>query len=56
MFTNLMYNKHVVGGGVLYPTLPGTMDTKYHLMPRPHNFKLTSKNRSVTEFYYQDAF
>ena len=32
-----MYNKHV-----LHSTLPGTMDTKYHLRPRPYNFKLTA--------------
>ena len=32
-----------------YATLPGTMDTKYHLRPRPHNFKLTTKNSSITE-------
>jgi len=25
------------------------MDTKYHLRLRPHNFKLTTKNRSITE-------
>jgi len=25
------------------------MDTKYHLRPRPHNFKLTAKNSSITE-------
>jgi len=29
--------------------LPGTMDTKYHFRPRPHNFNLTAKNRSITE-------
>jgi len=34
---------------VLHPTLPGTMDTKYHLRPRPHNSMLTAKNRSITE-------
>jgi len=26
-----------------------TMDTKYHLRLRPHNFMLTAKNRSITE-------
>ena len=26
---------------------PGTMDTEYHLRHRPHNFKLTTKNRSI---------
>jgi len=30
LFTNVTYNKHV-----LHSTLPGTMDTKYHLRPRP---------------------
>ena len=39
LFTNVMYNKQ----RVLHPTLPGTMDTKYHLRPGPHNFKLTTK-------------
>ena len=34
---------------VLQSTLSGTMDTKYHLRPRPHNFKLTAKNSSITE-------
>jgi len=54
LFTNVMYfQQHV-----LHSTLPGTMDTKYHLRPRPHNFKLTAKNTSITEFefFYQDAF
>ena len=45
LFTNVMSNKQ----HVLHPTLPGTMDTKYHLRPRPHNFKLTAKNSSITE-------
>ena len=40
-----MYNKQ----HVLHPTLPGTMDTKYHLRPRAHNFMLTAKNRYITE-------
>ena len=43
-----MYNKQ----HVLHPTLPGTMDTKYHLMPRDQNFKLmvlTTKNRLIPE-------
>jgi len=31
LFTNVMYSKQLV----LHPTLPGTMDTKYHLRPRP---------------------
>jgi len=31
LFTNVMYNKQ----HVLHLTLPGTMDTKYHLKPRP---------------------
>jgi len=31
LFTNVVYNKQ----HVLHPTLPGTMDTKYHLRPRP---------------------
>ena len=31
LFTSVMYNKQ----HVLRPTLPGTMDTKYHLRPRP---------------------
>jgi len=35
LFTNVTYNKQ----HVLQSTLPGTMDTKYHLRPRPHNFK-----------------
>jgi len=39
LFTNVMYNKQ----RVLHPTLPGTMDTKYHLRLGPHNFKLTTK-------------
>jgi len=43
--TNVMYNEQ----HYLQPTLPGTMDTKYHLRPRPHNFKLISKNRSIAE-------
>ena len=30
LFTNVTYNKHV-----LHSTLPGTMDSKYHLRPRP---------------------
>jgi len=34
---------------VLHSTLPGTRDTKYHLRPRLHNFKLTAKNSSITE-------
>ena len=34
---------------VLHSTLSGTMDTKYHLRLRPHNFKLTAKNSSITE-------
>ena len=42
---HVMYNKQ----HVLHSTLPGTMDTKYHLRPRPHNFKLTAKNSSITE-------
>ena len=45
LFTNVMYNKQYV----LHPTLPGTVDTKYHLRRRPHNFKLSTKNRSITE-------
>ena len=45
LFTNVTYNKQ----HVLHSTLPGTMDTKYHLRPRPHNFKLTAKNSSITE-------
>jgi len=40
-----MYNKQ----HVIHSTLPATMDTKYHLRPRPHNFKLTAKNSSITE-------
>jgi len=28
---------------VLHSILPSTMDTKYNLGPRPHNFKLTTK-------------
>ena len=31
LFTNVMYSKQLV----LHPTLPGTMDTKYLLRPRP---------------------
>ena len=41
-----------VTGAILqdkHSTLPGTMDTKYHLRPRPHNFKLTAKNSSIAE-------
>jgi len=34
---------------VSHSTLPGTMDTKYHIRPRPHNFKLTAKNSLITE-------
>ena len=45
LFTNVTYNKQ----HVLHSTLPGTMDTKYHLRPRPHDFKLTAKNSSITE-------
>ena len=45
LFTNVTYNKQ----HVLHSTLPGTMDTKYHLRPRPHNFNLTAKNSSITE-------
>ena len=45
LFTSVMYNKQ----HVLHPTLPGTMDTKYHLRHRPHNCKLTANNRSITE-------
>ena len=45
VFVNVMYNKQ----HVLHSTLPGTMDTKHHLRPRPHNFKLTAKNSSITE-------
>ena len=45
LFTNVMYNKQ----HILHSTLPGTMDTKYHLRPRPHNFKLTAKNSLITE-------
>jgi len=33
LFTNIIYNKQ----HVLHSTLPGTMDTKYHLRPRPHS-------------------
>ena len=39
LFTNVMYNKQ----HVLHSTLPGTMGTKYHLRPIPHNFMLTAK-------------
>ena len=39
LFTNVTYNKQ----HVLHSSLPGTMDTKYHLRPRPHNFMLTAK-------------
>ena len=42
-------NEQTTEQRVQHPTLPGTMDTKYHLKPRPHNFKLTAKSRSVTE-------
>jgi len=54
LFTNVMYLKQ----HVLHSTFPGTMDTKYHLRPRRHNFKLTAKNSSIAEcdFFYQDAF
>jgi len=45
LFTNVMYNKQ----HVLHSTLPGIMDTKYHLRPRPHNIKLIAKNSSITE-------
>jgi len=38
-----VYNKQ----HVLDPTLPG--NTKYHPRPRPHNFKLTTKNKSISE-------
>ena len=45
LFTNVIYHKlHV-----LRPTLPGIMDTKYHLRPRLRYFKLIIKNRSITE-------
>jgi len=30
----------------------GTMDTKYNLRPRPHNFKLTAKNSFITMWFY----
>ena len=49
LFTNeqcTMCNKQRV---LLHLTLPGTRDTKYYLRPRPHSFKLTTKNRSITE-------
>ena len=45
LFTDVIYNKQYV----VRPTLPCTMDTKYHLRPRPHNFKLAIKNRSAIE-------
>ena len=45
LFANVMYNKQ----HAIHPTLPGTIDTKYHLRPRPYNFKLTTKKRSITE-------
>jgi len=45
LFTNIKYNKQ----HVLHSLLPSTMDTKYYLRPRPHNFKLTTKNCSITE-------
>jgi len=45
LFTDVMYNKQHVS----HSTLPGTMDTKYHLRPRPHNLKLTAKNSSIAE-------
>ena len=45
LFTNVTHNKQ----RVLHPTLPDTVDTKYHLRSRPHNFKLTAKSRSITE-------
>ena len=44
LFTNVTYNKQ----HVLHSTLAGTMDTKYHLRPRPHTFKLAAKNSSIT--------
>jgi len=46
LFTNVMYNKQ----HLLHSTLPGTIGSKYHLRPRPHNFKLTAKNSSITEY------
>jgi len=45
LFTKVNYNIQYV----LHATLPGTMDTKYHLRPGDHNFKLTIKNKSITE-------
>jgi len=47
LFTNVKCNKQ----HVLHSTSPGTMDTKYHLTPRPHNFNLTAKYTpsSITE-------
>jgi len=42
---HLVYNKQ----HIIHPTFPGAMDTKYHFKPRPHNFKLTIKNKSITE-------
>jgi len=46
LFSNVMYIKQQ---HVLHSALPGTMDIKYHLRPRPHNFKLTANNSSITE-------
>jgi len=39
LFTSVMYNKQ----HVLRPTLPGTMDTKYHLRPRPTTLSSTQR-------------
>ena len=41
-----LYVLHVL---YVHSTLPGTMNTKHHIRPRLHNFKLTAKNSSITE-------
>jgi len=39
LFNNVMYNKQHVP----HPTLPGTMDTKYHVRPRPTTLSSSQK-------------
>jgi len=39
LLTSIKYNKQ----HILHSLLPSTMNTKYNLRPRPHNFKLTTK-------------
>ena len=43
LFTNDIYNKQ----HVLHLTLPGTMDTTYHLRPRPHHYTGLASERCL---------